>query len=107
MPQRQKPTILRAKESTRSLEERLSSALDDLRTLHEEVSRNTQRTEAAVDHMVKEMHKLTRKYETLQTSIVKTLTFLFELLSDPDAKAHAAAVVKDFQINKGSTYKPQ
>lgn len=50
---------------------------------------------------------LTTKYETLQTSIVKTLTFLFALLDDPDAKAHAAAVVKDFQINKGSTYIPK
>lgn len=48
-----------------------------------------------------QMAEHTQRYNAMQTAIVKTLTFQFELLAEPDARAHAEAVVRDFQKHKG------
>lgn len=53
---------------------------------------------ADMETMSDRLRSLEAQQRSTQTAIVKTLTFLFTLLDDPDAKAHAAAVVKDYNL---------
>lgn len=88
----------RPKGPQRKRREELLAQIRDLNNAND-VRRLAEAVMRSVDELRAEFRHLEERYSMLQTSIVKTLAFQFQLLDDPDARAHAAAIVRDYKFN--------